>query len=591
MDIDRDGKIDKREFNMAARPDSVFKMLDADGDGKITRKEFIAGFNILDTDNDGYITKDEFNCASRAAFDLLDKDGDGMFQPPPKLNKETKYMSPGPGFMSPGPKFGGGSACEAVPEFASPAAAKTALKMSVDEEDARVAAEKNVWHIVNRKSWHNVAPEEKEEALQAALKASVEKGKAEKKNARKKKAKKPVVAAVAAPTATDARRKMIPECPDDAAAPETVSPDFAAPAAADAAAEAPEPNNKKAKKKKKAKEERAERKKAKKKRAEKPAAEATKPNKKEAKREAKKAEAEVAASPPAAAAAAEATKPTASGCFSAWLLLMILSFVAMAECWKHACILFLTQIAVPSPIAWAFNCRIAEIKAQNSVGARKKKAKKKDETRKQSAQARHEVAGLSLLREVSTCNVGKSLLLAGLVVLALEVAGCVWLEPYVKTGLVDWRVSSTAPPPAPNQTQDSGCLLVLLVLKAVGVWGVAFVVQQHQSAQAVERAVPDRKQVVMQKAVKRMQERGLPGAALTLFALCLSLLLSNARGAECTSGGSLPCSFGGCEFSKDANGVLDRTGSCPTQTGWLYLDRRGIKGLREGVFSNMGACG
>ena len=35
-----------------------------------------------------------------------------------------------------------------------------------------------------------VAPKEKEEALQAALKASVEKGKAEKKNARKKKAKK-----------------------------------------------------------------------------------------------------------------------------------------------------------------------------------------------------------------------------------------------------------------------------------------------------------------------------------------------------------------------------------------------------------------
>jgi hypothetical protein len=95
----------------------------------------------------------------------------------------------------------------------------------------------------------------------------------------------------------------------------------------------------------------------------------------------------------------------------------------------------------------------------------------------------------------------------------------------------------------------------------------------------------------MQKAVKRMQERGLPGAAFTLFALCLSLLLSNARGAQCTQGGSLPCSFGGCEFSKDANGVLDRTGSCPTQTGSLYLPSRGIKGLREGVFSNMGACG
>ena len=89
----------------------------------------------------------------------------------------------------------------------------------------------------------------------------------------------------------------------------------------------------------------------------------------------------------------------------------------------------------------------------------------------------------------------------------------------------------------------------------------------------MERAAPERKQVVMQKAVKRMQERGLPGAALTLFALCLSLLLSNTRGAQCTRyDGSLPCSFGGCEFSKDANGVLDRTGSCPAQTGWLWLE-------------------
>jgi len=109
--------------------------------------------------------------------------------------------------------------------------------------------------------------------------------------------------------------------------------------------------------------------------------------------------------------------------------------------------------------------------------------------------------------------------------------------------------------------------------------------------QAVERAAPERKQVVMQKAVKRMQTRRLPGVALTLFALCLSLLRRNAQSAECHRFGRLPCEYGGCQFSKDASGVLDRTGSCPTQGGGLYLNNQDIKGLREDVFSNMGACG
>ena len=118
--------------------------------------------------------------------------------------------------------------------------------------------------------------------------------------------------------------------------------------------------------------------------------------------------------------------------------------------------------------------------------------------------------------------------------------------------------------------------------------------------QAGERAAPERKQVVMQKAaMKRMQHRGLAEAAhtrrsqtaaLALSALCVSSLLSNAHGAECSESGSLPCSFGGCEFSKDASGMLGRTGSCPTKTGYLWLNNKGIKELREGVFGNMGAC-
>ncbi len=53
MDTDRDGMINKRELRFSARPAFVFDRLDADGDGKITRVEYNAGFNMLDTDNQG----------------------------------------------------------------------------------------------------------------------------------------------------------------------------------------------------------------------------------------------------------------------------------------------------------------------------------------------------------------------------------------------------------------------------------------------------------------------------------------------------------------------------------------------------------
>jgi len=191
-----------------------------------------------------------------------------------------------------------------------------------------------------------------------------------------------------------------------------------------------------------------------------PAAEAPKPNKKEAMKKAKKAEVPVVAvpevaSPAAANAAAEATNPAASGCFAAWLLLITLPFVAMAEYWKHACLLFMTQIAFS---------RIAEIKAPTSVGARKKKAKTKVGATKDAKKT---------AKKAAMGGAGKALLLAGLVVLALEVAGCVWLEPSAKTGLVDWKAS-------PVQTQESGWILVLLMLTAFGVLGVAFVAHQQQ---------------------------------------------------------------------------------------------------------------
>jgi hypothetical protein len=108
--------------------------------------------------------------------------------------------------------------------------------------------------------------------------------------------------------------------------------------------------------------------------------------------------------------------------------------------------------------------------------------------------------------------------LVGLVVLALEAAECVWLESSVKTGLVDWKASSTAHPP-PMQTQDSGWLLVFLVLRAFGVWGVACVVQQHQNRR------PDR-------------ERAFGAAGDTIC-------LNPGKGSGCEAADSRSCSGGG----------------------------------------------
>ena len=86
-----------------------------------------------------------------------------------------------------------------------------------------------------------------------------------------------------------------------------------------------------------------------------------------------------------------------------------------------------------------------------------------------------------------------------------------------------------------------------------------------------------------------MSRRG-PATALALAFLPLILMARGAHGAECTQFGSLPCSFGGCTFSLDADQFLERTGSCADKSGFLYLNSKNIKGLREGVFDNMGSC-
>lgn len=56
----------------------LFKVLDIDGDGRITRKEYNAGFDIIDTDRNGFLSKNEFGMSSAAPFNLLDQDGNGQ---------------------------------------------------------------------------------------------------------------------------------------------------------------------------------------------------------------------------------------------------------------------------------------------------------------------------------------------------------------------------------------------------------------------------------------------------------------------------------------------------------------------------------
>jgi hypothetical protein len=55
---------------------SIFDILDANGDGRITRQEYNDGFDILDKDRNGFLTRQEFGTSSAAPFNVLDKDGD-----------------------------------------------------------------------------------------------------------------------------------------------------------------------------------------------------------------------------------------------------------------------------------------------------------------------------------------------------------------------------------------------------------------------------------------------------------------------------------------------------------------------------------
>ena len=72
-----------------------------------------------------------------------------------------------------------------------------------------------------------------------------------------------------------------------------------------------------------------------------------------------------------------------------------------------------------------------------------------------------------------------------------------------------------------------------------------------------------------------------------LLAWCPALLVS-ADSQPCSFDDTvLPCTFGGCTFHNDTDGLLTRTGACPSERGTLYLNSKRIKKLSPHVFDNM----
>jgi len=81
MDINKDGKLDKKELDDAAQ--NIFGKYDKNGDGYLDKSEFMATegatsrFEDLDTNHDGKLDMKELRDAASRKFDLYDKNRDG----------------------------------------------------------------------------------------------------------------------------------------------------------------------------------------------------------------------------------------------------------------------------------------------------------------------------------------------------------------------------------------------------------------------------------------------------------------------------------------------------------------------------------
>ena len=75
MDIDKDGKISKDEFNAHAKEE--YKNKDKNKDGKITKDE-CGKFDKLNTDGNDFLSEEEFVKGHAGMFEKMDADKDGF---------------------------------------------------------------------------------------------------------------------------------------------------------------------------------------------------------------------------------------------------------------------------------------------------------------------------------------------------------------------------------------------------------------------------------------------------------------------------------------------------------------------------------
>jgi hypothetical protein len=95
-----------------ARQTARIMAADTDGDGRVSRAEFVALasmgkggrdpvrlFDVMDTNHDGYLDKDEIRAALAMRFHRMDRNSDGILTPDERMAGRMRHQPPEPTSM------------------------------------------------------------------------------------------------------------------------------------------------------------------------------------------------------------------------------------------------------------------------------------------------------------------------------------------------------------------------------------------------------------------------------------------------------------------------------------------------------------